>query len=81
MAVGKAREAATTVSTLPGFQATAAVLFASSSDCQDIANKGAKESGLYFIRPLKSKLQFLVYCEIDGSGNGWTVLQKVMNSL
>ncbi|XP_041514853.1 fibrinogen gamma chain isoform X1 [Microtus oregoni] len=45
-------------------------------DCQEIANKGAKESGLYFIRPLKSKQQFLVYCEIDGSGNGWTVLQK-----
>jgi integrin beta 3 len=45
-------------------------------DCQDIANKGAKESGLYFIRPLKATQQFLVYCEIDGSGNGWTVLQK-----
>ncbi|KAK2116368.1 hypothetical protein P7K49_006994 [Saguinus oedipus] len=45
-------------------------------DCQDIANKGAKQSGLYFIKPLKAKQQFLVYCEIDGSGNGWTVLQK-----
>ncbi|KAF5923431.1 hypothetical protein HPG69_006602 [Diceros bicornis minor] len=45
-------------------------------DCQDIANKGAKESGLYFIKPLKAKQQFLVYCEIDTSGNGWTVLQK-----
>lgn len=45
-------------------------------DCQDIANKGAKESGLYFIKPIKAKQQFLVYCEIDGSGNGWTVLQK-----
>ncbi|XP_004708778.1 fibrinogen gamma chain isoform X2 [Echinops telfairi] len=45
-------------------------------DCQDIANKGAKESGLYFIKPLKAKQQFLVYCEIDASGNGWTVLQK-----
>ncbi|XP_006884557.1 PREDICTED: fibrinogen gamma chain [Elephantulus edwardii] len=45
-------------------------------DCQDIANKGAKESGLYFIKPLKAKQQFLVYCEIDESGNGWTVLQR-----
>ncbi|XP_068398760.1 fibrinogen gamma chain isoform X1 [Eschrichtius robustus] len=45
-------------------------------DCQDIANKGARESGLYFIKPLKAKQQFLVYCEIDGSGNGWTVFQK-----
>ncbi|KAM6220458.1 fibrinogen gamma chain [Rhynchocyon petersi] len=45
-------------------------------DCQDIANRGAKESGLYFIKPLKAKQQFLVYCEIDGSGNGWTVLQR-----
>uniref|UniRef100_A0A8C9DSA1 Fibrinogen gamma chain n=1 Tax=Prolemur simus TaxID=1328070 RepID=A0A8C9DSA1_PROSS len=47
-----------------------------SSDCQDIANKGAKVSGLYFVKPLKAKQQFLVYCEIDGSGNGWTVFQK-----
>ncbi|XP_012996226.1 fibrinogen gamma chain [Cavia porcellus] len=45
-------------------------------DCQDIANKGAKESGLYFIKPLKASQQFLVYCEIEGNGNGWTVLQK-----
>ncbi|XP_012582272.1 PREDICTED: fibrinogen gamma chain isoform X2 [Condylura cristata] len=45
-------------------------------DCQDIANKGAKASGLYFIKPQKAVQQFLVYCEIDGSGNGWTVLQK-----
>uniref|UniRef100_A0A2R9C4I8 Fibrinogen gamma chain n=1 Tax=Pan paniscus TaxID=9597 RepID=A0A2R9C4I8_PANPA len=47
-----------------------------SLDCQDIANKGAKQSGLYFIKPLKANQQFLVYCEIDGSGNGWTVFQK-----
>ncbi|XP_076995852.1 fibrinogen gamma chain [Tamandua tetradactyla] len=45
-------------------------------DCQDIANKGAKDSGLYFVKPLKAKQKFLVYCEIDPSGNGWTVLQK-----
>uniref|UniRef100_A0A8C3WZS1 Fibrinogen gamma chain n=1 Tax=Catagonus wagneri TaxID=51154 RepID=A0A8C3WZS1_9CETA len=46
------------------------------SDCQEVANKGARESGLYFIKPLKAKQKFLVYCEIDGSGNGWTVFQK-----
>ncbi|XP_006867963.1 PREDICTED: fibrinogen gamma chain [Chrysochloris asiatica] len=45
-------------------------------DCQDIANKGAKQSGLYFVKPARAKQQFLVYCEIDSSGNGWTVLQK-----
>nr|XP_033787023.1 fibrinogen gamma chain isoform X2 [Geotrypetes seraphini] len=45
-------------------------------DCQDVANKGAKKSGLYFIKPLKAKQQFLVYCEIDSAGNGWTVLQR-----
>uniref|UniRef100_F6W2Y1 Fibrinogen gamma chain n=2 Tax=Equus TaxID=9789 RepID=F6W2Y1_HORSE len=55
---------------------TGKVKMSSSSDCQDIANKGAKESGLYFIKPLKAKQQFLVYCEIDATGNGWTVLQK-----
>ncbi|XP_029468438.1 fibrinogen gamma chain isoform X2 [Rhinatrema bivittatum] len=45
-------------------------------DCQEIANKGARKSGLYFIKPLKAKQQFLVFCEIDSAGNGWTVLQR-----
>ncbi|XP_028647201.2 fibrinogen gamma chain [Erpetoichthys calabaricus] len=45
-------------------------------DCQDIANKGARDSGLYYIKPGKAKQQFLVYCEIDKYGNGWTVLQR-----
>ncbi|CAI9541552.1 unnamed protein product, partial [Staurois parvus] len=45
-------------------------------DCQDVANKGARISGLYYIKPLKAKQQFLVYCEIDSSGLGWTVIQR-----
>ncbi|NXT01254.1 FIBG protein, partial [Jacana jacana] len=45
-------------------------------DCQDVANKGARKSGLYFIKPQKAKQSFLVYCEIDSYGNGWTVLQR-----
>ncbi|NWX82094.1 FIBG protein, partial [Nothoprocta pentlandii] len=45
-------------------------------DCQDIANKGARKSGLYFIKPQKAKQMFLVYCDIDSFGNGWTVLQR-----
>ncbi|KAM4809072.1 fibrinogen gamma chain [Rhinophrynus dorsalis] len=45
-------------------------------DCQDIANKGARVSGLYFVKPLKAKQQFLVYCEIGPSGTAWTVIQR-----
>ncbi|CAN9510223.1 unnamed protein product [Ophioblennius macclurei] len=46
------------------------------TDCQDIANKGATDSGLYYVRPLNAKEQFLVYCEIDSFGRGFTVLQR-----
>ncbi|KAL1023582.1 hypothetical protein UPYG_G00043140 [Umbra pygmaea] len=45
-------------------------------DCQDIANKGAKISGLYYVKPVKATQQFLVYCEIDNFGRGFTVIQR-----
>ncbi|MCJ8750115.1 hypothetical protein PDJAM_G00258960 [Pangasius djambal] len=45
-------------------------------DCQDIANKGGRVSGLYYVQPVKAPTSFLVYCEIDSSGRGWTVLQR-----
>uniref|UniRef100_A0A3Q1CSQ9 Fibrinogen C-terminal domain-containing protein n=1 Tax=Amphiprion ocellaris TaxID=80972 RepID=A0A3Q1CSQ9_AMPOC len=46
------------------------------TDCQDIANKGATTSGLYYVRPEKATEQFLVYCEIDSFGRGFTVIQR-----
>ncbi|XP_068176643.1 fibrinogen gamma chain [Antennarius striatus] len=46
------------------------------TDCQDVAAKGATVSGLYYIRPAKATQQFLVYCEIDSFGRGFTVLQR-----
>ncbi|XP_041961761.1 fibrinogen gamma chain [Alosa sapidissima] len=45
-------------------------------DCQDVANRGAKVSGLYFVKPDQVDEEFLVYCEIDSFGRGWTVLQR-----
>nr|AJO15922.1 fibrinogen gamma chain [Protopterus annectens] len=45
-------------------------------DCQDVANKGARETGLYYIKPQNAKERFLVLCKIDQYGNGWTVLQR-----
>ncbi|NXE50763.1 FIBG protein, partial [Casuarius casuarius] len=55
---------------------TAEIQETTGRDCQDIANKGARKSGLYFIKPQNAKRTFLVYCEIDSYGNGWTVLQR-----
>ncbi|XP_008280290.1 fibrinogen gamma chain [Stegastes partitus] len=46
------------------------------TDCQDIANKGATTSGLYYVKPAKATEQFLVYCEIDSFGRGFTVMQR-----
>ncbi|XP_066518125.1 fibrinogen gamma chain [Hoplias malabaricus] len=45
-------------------------------DCQEVANKGGKTSGLYYIQPARAPAPFLVYCEIDSFGRGWTVLQR-----
>ncbi|XP_036438885.1 fibrinogen gamma chain [Colossoma macropomum] len=45
-------------------------------DCQDVANKGGKVSGLYYVQPARAPSPFLVYCEIDSFGRGWTVLQR-----
>ncbi|XP_056136440.1 fibrinogen gamma chain [Lampris incognitus] len=46
------------------------------TDCQDIASKGATTSGLYYVKPAKATEPFLVYCEIDDTGRGFTVLQR-----
>uniref|UniRef100_A0A8C6S7R9 Fibrinogen gamma chain n=2 Tax=Neogobius melanostomus TaxID=47308 RepID=A0A8C6S7R9_9GOBI len=46
------------------------------TDCQDIANKGATTSGLYYVRPAAATEQFLVYCEIDEYRRGFTVIQR-----
>ncbi|XP_053274407.1 fibrinogen gamma chain [Pleuronectes platessa] len=45
-------------------------------DCQDVANKGATVSGLYYVKPRTATEQFLVYCEIDSFGRGFTVIQR-----
>ncbi|XP_072899242.1 fibrinogen gamma chain [Hemitrygon akajei] len=45
-------------------------------DCQDIADQGERTNGLYYVKPLRARRQFLVYCEIDATGRGWTVLQR-----
>ncbi|XP_069779236.1 fibrinogen gamma chain-like [Narcine bancroftii] len=45
-------------------------------DCQSNADKGERKSGLYYIQPLRVHQKFLVYCEIDSAGRGWTVLQR-----
>ncbi|XP_061686938.1 fibrinogen gamma chain [Syngnathoides biaculeatus] len=46
------------------------------TDCQDIANKGATISGIYYVKPAQATERFLVYCEIDNFGRGFTVIQR-----
>uniref|UniRef100_A0A3Q2XKJ0 Fibrinogen gamma chain n=1 Tax=Hippocampus comes TaxID=109280 RepID=A0A3Q2XKJ0_HIPCM len=46
------------------------------TDCQDVANKGATVSGIYYIKPAQATQQFPVYCEIDNFRRGFTVIQR-----
>ncbi|TRY68201.1 hypothetical protein DNTS_025757 [Danionella cerebrum] len=55
---------------------TVEIQMVNGKDCQDIANKGGKVSGLYYVKPARAAEAFLVYCEIDSQERGWTVLQR-----
>lgn len=43
-------------------------------DCDEMFQAGHNESGLYILRPEKTR-KLVVYCHMDGC-NGWTVIQK-----
>ncbi|KAM9622715.1 fibrinogen-like protein 1 [Trichechus inunguis] len=45
------------------------------ADCSEIFNDGYKSSGFYKIKPLQSREEFPVYCDMS-DGGGWTVIQR-----
>ncbi|XP_078611763.1 uncharacterized protein LOC144882092 [Branchiostoma floridae x Branchiostoma japonicum] len=45
-------------------------------DCDELYNAAYRNSGVYTIQPVRSRDPYQVYCEMENSVGGWTVIQK-----
>ncbi|GIX79439.1 techylectin-5B [Caerostris darwini] len=46
------------------------------TSCADLHGQGTTKSGIYTIKPKETKEPFLVFCDLETEGGGWTVLQR-----
>lgn len=44
--------------------------------CADVRNTGYNASGIYEIKPRFSGISFMVQCDLETEGGGWTVIQN-----
>ena len=46
------------------------------SDCEDVYQRGYRQSGIYYITPRLSACPIPVYCDMDTPPGGWLVIQR-----
>lgn len=48
-------------------------------NCKELLDEGHTKTGLYKIQPVPTSFEFVVFCDMDLQGGGWTVIMRRVN--